>query len=177
MNIFYMFRKKIGCVVRPEKKETPARSALAIKPLVLGWTTGYYFETIGEERDEQLAGYGCDTTLSHPREKEGTMAPEITSAMQTIPPSATTTAFSRTNTSDAQRAARNLRQAQAERQDAAQRTRDAQAEEQQAQKNLQAAQEEERQAENKVASAQEERQQATRPAPSQATGKKINVLV
>ncbi|MFA7383722.1 MAG: hypothetical protein WC001_09745 [Desulfurivibrionaceae bacterium] len=105
------------------------------------------------------------------------MAPEIISAIQTIPPSAITTGFSKTNTSESQRASQNLRQAQKERQNAAQRTQDARAEEQQAQNNLQAAQAEERQAADKVAAAQSERQQAIRPAPSQTTGKIINVLV
>lgn len=105
------------------------------------------------------------------------MAPEIISAIQTIPPSAATTGFSRINTSDSQRASQNLRQAQKERQDAAQRTRDAQTDEQQAQKNLQAAQAEERRAADKVTAAQTEQQKATRPRPPQTSGKIINVLV
>jgi len=105
------------------------------------------------------------------------MAPEIISAIQTIPASATTTGFSRTNTSEIQRASQNLRQAQKERQDAAQRTQDAQAEEQQAQKNLQDAQTEERRATDKVAAAQTENQKAIRSAPPQTSGKIINVLV
>lgn len=98
------------------------------------------------------------------------MAPEITSAIQTVPPSSTSTGFSRVNTSESQQASRNLRQAQKERQDA-------RAEEQQAQKNLQAAQAEERRAEEKVNSAQAERQKAIRPTPTQTRGKIINVLI
>lgn len=105
------------------------------------------------------------------------MAPEIISAIQTSPPSATTTGFSRTNTSESQRASQNLRQAQKERQDAAQRTQDAQTDEQQAQKTLQAAQAEEQRAAEKVNSAQAEQQKATRPTPPQTSGKVINVLV
>lgn len=105
------------------------------------------------------------------------MAPEITSAIQPVPPSSASTGFSRVNTSESQRASRNLRQAQKERQDAAQRTQDARAEEQQAQKNLQAAQAEERRAAEKVNSAQAERQKAIRPTPAQTSGKIINVLV
>ena len=105
------------------------------------------------------------------------MAPEIISAIQAIPPSATTRVFSGTNTSESQKASQNLRQAQKERQDAAQRTRDAQTEEQQAQKNLQAAQAEERRAAEKVSSAQTEQQKANRPSPAQTSGKIINVLI
>lgn len=105
------------------------------------------------------------------------MAPEITSAIQPVPPSSASTGFSKANTSESQRASRNLRQAQKERQDAAQRTQDARAEEQQAQKNLQAAQAEERRAAEKVNSAQAERQKVIRPTPAQTSGKIINVLV
>ena len=105
------------------------------------------------------------------------MAPEIISAIQTIPPSATTRIFSGTNTSESQRASQNLRQAQKERQDAGQRTRDAQTEEQRAQQNLQAAQAEEQRAAEKVTAAQSEHQKAIRPAPPQTSGKIINVLV
>lgn len=105
------------------------------------------------------------------------MAPEIISAIQAIPPSATTSSLSRTNSSASLKASQNLRQAQKERQDAAQRTRDAQTEEQRAQQNLQAAQAEERQASDKVTAAQSEHQKAIRPAPPQTSGKIINVLV
>ena len=105
------------------------------------------------------------------------MAPEIISAIQTIPPPTTAMSFSKTNTSEIQKASLLLRQAQKERQDAAQKTWDAQAEEQQAQKNLQAAQAEERRATENVNSAQAEHQKATRSMQPQTNGKIINVLI
>ena len=105
------------------------------------------------------------------------MAPEIISAIQTIPPTTAATGFTKTNTSESQRASLNLRQAQKNRQDATQRTRDAQAEAQQAQENLQNARAEEQRTAEKVTSAQAEHQKATRTAPQQTSGKIINVLV
>lgn len=104
------------------------------------------------------------------------MAPEVISAIQTIPPSSAAGFFT-TNPSEIQKASQNLRRAQKEHQDAAQRSQAAQAEEQQAQKNLQDAQAEERRAEDKVTSAQAEQQKAARPKPSQTSGNIINVLV
>ncbi|OGQ88402.1 MAG: hypothetical protein A2512_05705 [Deltaproteobacteria bacterium RIFOXYD12_FULL_56_24] len=104
------------------------------------------------------------------------MAPEIISAIQTVPPSANT-GFSRINAAESQRALQNLRQAQQERQAAAQRTQAAQTDEQQAQKNLQAAQAQEQRAAEQVRAAKTEHQQASRPTPPQTSGKIINVLI